>query len=263
VGLAIPNDVYLTYSIFILTSAMRITSLKLALKFEPSPPASPIGPEEDEKHRYTVPLEGPSAYVSLLTDEPYVPPDVLSQPFGLPTNPRLSTGSHKEFTLTPETMRYLGKIVESFTQQIHAVQLAYRNSEVRRELQKQETRRQTEKCRELLELVDKLKGRRSGLAQFKLNKVVETQKALLKRLDRVLQALMEQASPKLSVYETKWFRELQRMKEEVVGARTYDGTSLVARTSLVRVIRGAHVRFLFLLTLPCSCSESTLASCLV
>src|SRR5436190_15112129 len=118
----------MTYSIFILTSAMRITSLPLALGPEPNAISRTPTPGP-EKHRFLVTLEGPPAYVSLLAEEPYNPPAVLSQPFGLPSNPRMSTSSPGKFMLTPETMRYLGTIMESFSKQIHAVQLAYRDSE--------------------------------------------------------------------------------------------------------------------------------------
>jgi nucleoporin NUP82 len=107
-------------------------------------------------------------------------------------------------------MRYLGSVVESFTTQIHAVQLAYRGSEVRRDLQRQEFKRQQDKCRELLALVVQLKARRPGLTQYRLKTVTEAQQGLLKRLDRVLQAFMQQALPESSEHEKKWFQELMR-----------------------------------------------------
>jgi nucleoporin NUP82 len=213
---------------------MRITTLELTLRSDIQPLPVPNPPtKETEQHRFLVPLEGPPAYISLLGDEPFVVPPVLSQPLGLPSTPRLSNSSQGEFMLTPETMRYLGTTVETFTTQIHAVQLAYRGTEVRADLQRQEFKRQQEKCREMMELVEKLKGRRSGLTQYKLNALREAQKGLLKRLDRVLQALMEQASPELSEFETKWFQELKRMKEEVMGLKRFDDGSFAARTSSV------------------------------
>jgi nucleoporin NUP82 len=215
---------------------MRITSFPLAPRVETVP--IKISPTPDpEKHRFLIPLEGPPAYVSLLSKEPYTPPAVLSQPIGLPSNPRMSTSAPGEFMLTPETMRYLGSIVESFSHQIHAVELAYRNSEVRVELQRQEFKRQQEKACELVDIVGKLKSRRSGLTQYKLNAVLQKQKELMKRLDRVLQALMRNASPGPSEHEKKWFEELQRMHAEVLGLTKYEEGSLAARTSLVCDLR--------------------------
>lgn len=49
----------------------------------------------------------------------------------------------------------------------------------------------------------------------------------------MLQSLMEKASPDLSEHETKWFEELKRMKEDIIGAGRYDEGSLVARTRLL------------------------------
>ena len=146
--------------------------------------------------------------------------------------------------LTPETLRRLGTVVEEFTTRIHAILLGYRGSEVRRELQIKEFKRQQETCRELLELVEKLKGRRSGLTQYELNIVTKTQERLTRQFDRVLQKLMEQASPELSVYETKWFQELRRMKGEVLGIQKLDDGSLAGRCNLVSFAANTNGYFL-------------------
>jgi nucleoporin NUP82 len=60
-------------------------------------------------------------------------------------------------------------------------------------------------------------------------KVREEQRALHGRLERMLRGLMDRASPDLSEYETKWFGDLKRMQNEIVGARRYDEGSLAAR----------------------------------
>ncbi|KAH7924035.1 hypothetical protein BV22DRAFT_1091637 [Leucogyrophana mollusca] len=240
VAVSVPNDVYLAYSIMILTSANRITSFPLTLRSDNSHShTSPDPHQESEKFEpggLLEPVEGPSAYISLLGNDPFVPPPALSRPSGLPSNPRLAIGSQNsktEFMLTPDTLRYLGSTVESFTAQIHEIVLAYKATELRAALQKGEFTRQQEKCREMVDLIGKLKGPRFAASQDRFNKAQATHKSLSARLDRTLQALMQQASPELSEHETKWFEELKRMKAEVVGAGRYDEGSLAARTSLL------------------------------
>jgi nucleoporin NUP82 len=62
-------------------------------------------------------------------------------------------------------------------------------------------------------------GNSAGGLVSRMNKVEENQVALLERLDRVLQRLMEshQGQDKLSQYEKKWFDELGRMEKQVKG----------------------------------------------
>ncbi|KAH9899737.1 hypothetical protein C8Q73DRAFT_639428 [Cubamyces lactineus] len=261
VGVAVPNDVYLTYSIFILTSAMRMSVFPLNLRSESpylveqeTPPAKPTKPTSKsvsvsapplpepqtsipKKSQLAIP-EGPPAYVSLLEEEPFKVPSAIARISGLPGNPRLSLPNNPnvtkgEFMITPDTLRYLGSVVEHFSAQIHDVQLAQRSAEARASLQEEEFKRQREKFGEILETARGLNTK--GQAQLqRVARIQETQRALFARLDRTLQGLMAKASPELSENETKWFEELRRMKEEVVGAGKYDDRSLVARAKLLR-----------------------------
>lgn len=218
---------------------MRITSFTLSIRSH-SPqqrlqilPASNTGAKRDQ---YLTPLDGPAVYISLLGNSPYVPPPILDRPSGLPSNPRLAVGSQgpkKEFMLTPDTLRYLSATVDRFSSQIHEIQLAARAAEARAALQKQEFKRQQEKCREMMDLIGNLGGTRRAALQSKLEKVQDAQRKVLLRLDRTLQILIEQASPDLSEHETKWFDELRRMKEMVAGSGRYDERSLVARAKMV------------------------------
>ena len=84
-----------------------------------------------------------------------------------------------------------------------------------------------------MELVADLKGRRVIDATSRVERVKYVQKTLSARSDRILQALVDKASPELSEHETKWFDELKRMKEEIAGAGRYDVGSLEARSKLV------------------------------
>ncbi|KAG2152099.1 hypothetical protein BD769DRAFT_1403131 [Suillus cothurnatus] len=241
ISISVPNDVYLSYSILILTSVFRFTSFPLNLRTELS--LSRTVPDLSDKNTtsgtedFLAPIDGPSAYISLLGTEPFVPPPALSRISGLPSNPRIAAGTPNtktEFVLTPETLRYLGSTIESLTSQIHEIILAYKATEVRAELQAKEFERQQQKCSVMLDLIGQLSGSRNSEVKERLERIREAYRALASRLDHRLQALMQQASPKLSEYETKWFEELRRMKAEIAGAGRYDEQSLAARTSLLK-----------------------------
>ena len=109
----------------------------------------------------------------------------------LPNNPNVTKG---EFMLTPDTLRYLGGVVEHFSAQIHDVQLAQRSAETRASLQEEEFKRQREKFGEILETARGLNTK--GQAQIqRVARIQEAQRALFARLDRTLQGLMAKASP--------------------------------------------------------------------
>jgi len=238
----VPNDVYLSYSILILTSVFRFVSFPLNLRTDL--PFSQMTPDLPDKNKTTdtedllAPIEGSLGYISLLGTEPFVPPPALSRPSGLPSNPRIAVGTPNtktEFMLTPETLRYLGSTIEGFTAQIHDIIIASKHIEARAELQAKEFERQQQKCAVMLDLIEQLHSSRYNKIQERVERIRETHKALTSRLDHRLQTLMQQASPKLSEYETKWFEELRRMKAEITGSGRYDEQSLAARTSLVSI----------------------------
>lgn len=242
VGVAVPNDIYLTYSIFILTSAMRITSFSLGIP-APSPQTTPRATPvpmpaiEDGPSQALQPpdpwLQRPGSnppYVSLLESSPYKPPAVLRSS-GLPSNPRLSlpegADKQKDFMLTPDTLRYLASTASVLSAQIRDAILAYKAALMRTSLQRQELARQCAKAREMQQLTSKLRG--DGDREARWARAKEEQKALLARMDRVLAALVRKASPELSEHETKWFEELKRMREEIAGVGQYDDGSLALR----------------------------------
>ncbi|KAI6047305.1 hypothetical protein EDC04DRAFT_2622716 [Pisolithus marmoratus] len=241
IAACIPNDIFLAYSILILTSVFRIICLPLTLRTDLSSSQDLQGagsvPTSEKDRGFLIPAEGPPAYVSLLGAEPFQLPSMLSQSSGLPSFPRMSVGTpntKNEFMLTPDTLRYFASVVERFLAQIREVNLAYRATEARATLQRTEFQRQQEKCMEMLKKVEELRGLRYTRTEARVQKIMESHKVLTSRLDRTLQLLMQQASPDLSESETKWFEELRRMRAEVFGAGRYDEGSLAARISLLK-----------------------------
>jgi len=79
-----------------------------------------------------------------------------------------------------------------------------------------------------------IRGERQDRIEARTRTVQVGQQALLARLDRVLAELMKHASPTLSDHETKWFDELGRMREQVLGAGKYDEASLKARMQALK-----------------------------
>lgn len=222
---------------------MRITTIPLNIRSEPLEAKNSVSlrssrPAQIDKSRWLTPIpDSLPVYVSLLGTEPYTPPVLLSNPSGLPANPKLSlpapASGSKEFVLTPDTLRFIGKTVAQISSQTGEITLAYNDATSRLTLQKSELSRSIAKCKDMEYLVERLKGHAKDATEERLAKVQEEQKRLLGRYDRLLQVLMAQASPELSEYETKWFEELKRMKREVLGSGKYDEDSLVMRMKTV------------------------------
>ncbi|KAF9483973.1 hypothetical protein BDN70DRAFT_873108 [Pholiota conissans] len=242
IAVAIPNDVYLTYCILILTSALRVTTFPLNVRMESSPPVNPKTMHVPSsipvtKSKWLIPLEGPPSYVSFLGPEPYVPPSIVANPSGLPSIPTLSLPSSasgsKDFMLTPDTLRFMGKSVAEISSQVNTLQINYRAGLAQINLQKRELLHQVAKCKEMEDAVEQLKGGKRQITNEKFAKIEREQKDLLARLDRLLQALMRKASPELSEHENKWFEELKRMKEDILGRGRYDEDSLASRTLML------------------------------
>ena len=226
---------------FILTSAMRIISVPLSLRAEPLHCKSKVFRLEDidsstEKSKWLSSIDGPSTHTSILGAEPFIPPSLTCRFSDLSTSqkllPQVPSGS-KELTLTPDTLRFLGTSVAQITSQSREVILACQVITRRMQLQQLELPRLTEKCYEMESILEKIQGPGRASSEIRLAKVQEEQKLLLARLDRLLQSLMEKASPELSEHEAKWFEELKRMKDGVLGRGKYDEDSLVCRTRLV------------------------------
>jgi nucleoporin NUP82 len=210
---------------------MRVVSFSLNMRSDL--------PFKDD-HKSSVPVdrllklaEGPPAYISLLGAESWEPPTSLFST-GLPATPRLATPGSKEFRVTPDTLRFFSGKVDEFMTRIHGVESAYRQANARIDLQHEELDRQVTKINEIRMLLGELRGARQDRIEARTRVIQAGQQALVARLDRVLAELMKRANPTLSDNETKWFDELGRIREQVLGAGRYDEESLKARVQAVR-----------------------------
>ncbi|KIY49501.1 hypothetical protein FISHEDRAFT_65459 [Fistulina hepatica ATCC 64428] len=253
IGVILPNDVYLSYGILILTSSMRITTLLLDVTSEISNSksllcsstasprkelsSSPQSSLNKEITRKSIPPPAPPAYISLLSPHPFQVGAALSRPAGLPSNPLLllpEGTAQREMVLTQDTMRFLATTVSQILAQSEAVQLAYHEATTRAGLQQREIIRMCAKSKELLQTIERIKARRKACDE-RFAKAKEAQGQLFGRLERVLQMLMHKTSPELSEQEVKWFAELKRMKQEIRGSGRSNEGSLAARARTLRI----------------------------
>ncbi|BGO88818.1 hypothetical protein NBRC10512_002173 [Rhodotorula toruloides] len=228
-GLAIVNDVYLGYSLLLLTSSLQLVGIELALRVDPSAsalalPSSP-GPSASST---TDNKAAEPAYVSLL-DTPFTVPPLLSTSSrsGAPAIPRLAP-TKQPLEITPDTLRAFGKHVSTVQDAIRDLVGAADSVQSRLELQMKELSRQVGKLAELDSLRSELGKSVSATGlEGRLRSVEEKQRMLLARTDRVLQRLVESHQPSISVYERKWFDELERLEGQIVGD---ESGSLESRT---------------------------------
>ncbi|BGP45314.1 hypothetical protein JCM10450v2_001132 [Rhodotorula kratochvilovae] len=224
-GLALVNDVFLGYSLLLVTSALQLVGVELALRVDPdagdidgAAPATPAAAAS------AAPSE--PAYLSLL-DTPFVVPALLSRQ-GQPAVPHLPS-TKKELSITPDTLRALGTHVSSVQTAVRDLVSAADAVQARLELQMQELARQVSKLRDLdtrrAELGRSIapSGAGGGGLAARVRTAEETQRALLARTDAVLQRLMESHQPQLSTFERKWFDELARVRDQVDGGDEGDG----------------------------------------
>ena len=194
--------------------------------------------------RLLKPAGEPPAYTSLLGTKPWQPPTSLPST-GLPAVPRLATPGTKDFRITPDTLRFLSAKVDEIATRIHGVQSAYQQTNMRVELQCEELQRQAAKVAEIRALLGEMRGARQDRIAARARAIQDGRQVLLGRLDRVLGELMKRANPTLSDHETKWFGELGRMRQQVLGAGRYDEASLMARLQAVRALSLSHLVSIF------------------
>lgn len=173
------------------------------------------------------------AYVCALSPG-YSPPAIFSRPSGLPSAPRHTPPDWKpqgELLVNPETLRTIASTVERMRSEVQQCTAGLHDAHARITMQVAEFRRQQTKCAQIVDTATRLRGADQQHVRDRLARVIEAQAALMKRLDKTLQIFMDAAHPNLSEHETKWFAEMDRMKQEVFG--TDDGRSLTARADMV------------------------------
>lgn len=223
---------------------MRIAAYPLTLRSEIADrPQQAEGRRDLQVLPPLPPTSGPPAYVSLLVAEPFSVPSILSRPFGPSTISNIplprSQSTREEIRLTPESLRYLANVQARLASEAHEVLLACHKLRQRADLQRHEYERLQKKAADIVEWTKSLLGPRKDQLKERLKTIQTEQSKLLGRMDRLLHALVRQASPGLNEHETRWFEELRRMKAQVLGIGRYDPDSL--RMRIKQVSRGVPI----------------------
>jgi nucleoporin NUP82 len=235
-AIAIPDDVYTTYCIFVITESLRFVSFSLSLRVEsldkPEAPEKPLVLTE-----LSLPSSGPPHYTSLVSADPFTTPPVLTRPLGFPSIAKLTLPkSHNikdEIQLTPETLRYLVSVSQRITGEIREAMVACHAVKNRTDICKQEFERQQKSAWDISERARQLIQTKRPELLDRMSKVQSEQERLIKGMKMLLDTLIKKASPDLNEHETKWFEELKRMKGQVMGVGRYDAESLKMRTRKV------------------------------
>ncbi|KAJ9476840.1 Nuclear pore complex protein [Pseudozyma hubeiensis] len=231
------SDVYLSYAFLAVTADLQVVGVELSLRVEQDALDSPLAGEQSLGLARGGSSDGHKPYVSLLGDGPaFQPPAIFAQSTatqGLPSHPRRaalssSTASSKsELQITPELLRALGKTVETYRHEIRTVVSAGNAVQARLDLQVREMTRQLEKLNAIRLRCNDLGT--AGTLGERVSKIAQTQLQLVARIDRALQRLMDSHQPSLSMYEKKWFEELERIASEVGVSRTDGGFKVDTR----------------------------------
>ena len=196
-GIVIMHDVYLSYSLYVLTVDAQLAAVELNLRCAPG----------DTSAATQAPQRDAPAYASLL-DGRWAPPAALA-PRARETLPRSA------LEMTPEALRAFGQAAASVRERMTDVIRAAHSTEAHMAQQLREGQRQVAQLRAAAARIDKL--RNSEPVAVRVQRVEEAQRVTLQRLDALLQHLMDEHQPQLSVYERRWFDELGRMSAEFQG----------------------------------------------
>lgn len=219
IGLSIVSDIYLSYSFLALMHSGALVAIELGLRVE----------EEEEvydglaKAFQATPVIAaassvPASYTSLLGDGPvFSVPEPFKTLNGLPYHPRAAIkGRHSssEIQVTSETLRSLATVVSNLRGEMRKIVQGGNIVQSRLELQIKELHRQLSKLNEARKRINEDNQRQMKITT-RVNNILSKQSAMVKKSDWLLQKLVENHSPEVSIYEAKWFKELERLEEEV------------------------------------------------
>ncbi|SCV72733.1 BQ2448_4270 [Microbotryum intermedium] len=248
VGVDLINDVYLGYTMLLVTSSLQLVAIELSLRVDSS--LLPSTTLASSPHGGKGLSNEPPPYLSLL-EAPFETPSILassSKPV-LPHQvvPKSLANKGALETVTPDSLRFIGKSVEALRTRLGDLVDASDQVQNRIELQLAELGRQLNKVHELRKitaggLIKATSGANGGgddderLLKDRIGKVKERQKELLKRTDRILQGLMDRHAPLVSTFERKWFDELKRLEGEIKGGEEGDGDRPGLETRVERLV---------------------------
>lgn len=211
------DDVYLGYSLLTVLGDGECIGIELSLREM----VQRIDRTADQ-HAQGIPLNGSAhgrkpLYISLLGTEPFMPPapfnDSATAFPGIRFRTAGSKAANSELTITPESLRLLGTIVQDLRGKVREVVQGGNAIQSRLELQLKELQRQVSKLHDVQQRIER--HWQQGQRTDRIKKIKERQSKLLHRVDRVLQRAMDASRIGISQYEEAWLKEMGAMEVEV------------------------------------------------
>lgn len=207
-GAVVVNEVYLSYFLCALTAGADIVATELNLRTA----RDNVGSEGEAK-----PAEAAAtpAYQSLLAKNGAFEGAALVTAAGAARAPS-APAKGAELRATPQDLRAFGRAAEDIHKRVRDVVHAANAVQARLDVQLHEMTRQLQHLDSLRQRATQLCGDNGAdpAVVARLASVQRQQQKTLQRVDSLLQRLMEGHQPQLSVYERRWFDELQRMARE-------------------------------------------------
>lgn len=195
-GALVLNDVYLSYTLVVLTADGQLAARELVLHPGASAPAHEPVPDAERTYRP-------------LLSHPFTPPSALTPaPLALPRSWAPHTAV---LPVTPDALRALGQLAEAVRARLQEVAAAGSAVQARVSEQMAEMQRQLRELQGAQECAAALQARE---LPERVRRLEEAQANTVQRLDTLLQKLMDEHTPQLSMYERRWFDELERMSDE-------------------------------------------------
>ncbi|WFD19416.1 hypothetical protein MCAP1_001646 [Malassezia caprae] len=195
-GALVLNDVYLSYTLVVLTADGQLAARELTL--QASAGASGPVPAAEAERTYRPVLSHPFTAPSALAPAPLALPRSWA--------PRTAV-----LPVTPDALRALGQLAEAVRARLQEVAAAGNAVQARVSEQMAEMQRQLRELQVAQERATSLEARK---VLERVRRLEETQAETMQRFDTLLQQLMDEHTPQLSMYERRWFDELERMARE-------------------------------------------------
>lgn len=212
-AVSVVNDIYLSYSLMIMSSALQLVPIELSLRVDIMAKRSDRMSVDPGYIDMNAVNDNPH-YISMLQTPAFTPPDTLAnfQPRGRVLLPPDKKGAIK---FDDETLRLLGNTVQEFRNDLRTLAKANNATQQRFQLQIQELPRQLSKLQDAVELSNTIRERHEKELESKKERLSKRQEELLARADRILQSLIDAHEPTLSHAEEAWFKEIQKLQRYV------------------------------------------------
>jgi hypothetical protein len=247
IGFTVSSDIFIDYSMLSVTSNHQVVPVELQIRFTdpqqdngPSNrgsnnPSTSLGqstdfPKSSDKDPKSLTFSNTST--SFLSNKPFTGLPHYRPP-NLPPVPKIILGRNEA---NPTELRQFAAAVGALSEYHRVIQTMPGILEERIELLNLERNRQAATAKLLRGQLERIAGKGStggGLERItsRIERANQLQPMLIRRVDRILQHLMDTYNGALTDGEKAWFRELKRMRKDV--AYSADGNSLLSRAELV------------------------------